>query len=124
MTEKKKYVDINNNETTMSKEMYYKQNEIKYVAFCLGYDLLNKMYSKSKANECDKVYSFSIYLATQFVESNYFENERKSTYDNLQEWLEDNMKIIQKEFSQYEKEGDLKNPIPEDCKKKNKERER
>lgn len=99
--EKTDYVEIKNGQVEMSVEMYRKENEVQYVCFCLGYDLLNDKLSRSETDECDRVYDFCDYLARKFVETDYYKNRWKSTYDNLKEWLEDNKEIIQSEYLYY-----------------------
>ena len=99
--EKTDYIKIENGQVELPQEKYQKESEISYIAFCLGYDLLNDKLSKSETNECDNVYDFCNYLAKQFIETDYYKNTRQSTYDSLQEWLEDNKEIIQSEYLYY-----------------------
>lgn len=73
------------------------ENEVNYIAFCLGYDLINEMLSKSETSECDINYDFCNYLANKFIKTDYYKNEKYSTYDNLREWLNDNQDIIKSE---------------------------
>lgn len=96
--ERTDYMRIENGQVQIPQEQYQKESEVNYIAFCLGYDLLNEMLSKSEANECDRIYDFCNYLANKFIETDYYKNERQSTYDNLREWLEDNKEIIQSEY--------------------------
>ena len=81
----------------MSNEKYQEQSEVSYIAFVLGYDLLNEMLTNSETKECDTNYDFCNYLANKFLETDYYKNERNSTYDNLREWIEDNTDIIKSE---------------------------
>lgn len=99
--EKTDYMKIENGQVQMSQEKYQKESEVNYIVFCLGYDLINEMLSKSEASECDTSYDFCDYLARKFIETDYYKNERKSTYDNLQEWISENKDIIKSEFLQY-----------------------
>ena len=99
--EQTNYIKMGNGLVEMSKEKYQQEKEINYIAFCLGYDLINNMLSESEVSECDLCYDFCDYLARKFIETNYYKNKLKSTYDNLQEWLDENKDIIKSEFLQY-----------------------
>lgn len=99
--DKTDYLKIENGQVQLPQEMYQKNNEISYIAFCLGYDLLNDKLSRSETSECDRVYDFCNYLAKKFIETDYYNDRWKSTYDNLREWLEDNKEIIQSEYLCY-----------------------
>ena len=99
--EKTDYMKIENGQVQMTQEKYQKESEVNYIVFCLGYDLINEMLSKSEVSECDTSYDFCDYLARTFIETDYYKNERKSTYDNLQEWINENKDIIKSEFLQY-----------------------
>ena len=44
---------------------------------------------------------FCNYLANKFIETDYYKNAWRSTYDSLSEWLEDNREIIQSEYLCY-----------------------
>lgn len=94
---KNDFVVIENNEVKIPRKIYQKENDIDYIKFCLGYDLLNGMLSKSETSECDISYDFCDYLARKFVKTDYYKNEFKSTYDNLQEWINNNKDIIKSE---------------------------
>lgn len=104
--EKISYTKIENGKVEIPQDKYIKDNDVNYIAFCLGYDLLNDRLSQAENNECDLVYDFCNYLANKFVETDYYKNEWKSTYDNLREWLEDNKEIIQSEYLCYFKLDD------------------
>ena len=99
--EKTDYIKIENGQVQLPQEKYQKESEISYIAFCLGYDLLNDKLSESEKNECDNVYDFCNYLANKFIETDYYKNAWRSTYDSLSEWLEDNREIIQSEYLCY-----------------------
>ncbi len=91
------YIADNNGVIEMSRGKYQEQNEVNYIAFVLGYDLLNEMLTNSETKECDTNYDFCNYLANKFLETDYYKNERNSTYDNLREWIEDKTDIIKSE---------------------------
>lgn len=78
-----------------------KENEINYIVFTLGYDLLNDMLSKSEYSETDISYDFCNYLAGIFIESTYYENEKYSTYENLKNWIEENEIIIKEQYKKW-----------------------
>lgn len=96
--DKTEYIQIKDEQVTMPKEMYQKENEVNYITFCLGYDVLNHTFNNSEVQECDQVYDFCDYLARKFIETDYYKNERRSTYEMLQEWVNDNKDIIQSEY--------------------------
>ena len=92
-------------------------SEIKYIAFVMGYDLLNDMLAKSTANECDRVYDFCNYLANKFIDTDYYKNEKYSTYEMLDSWINDNKDIIKSEylfFMEIENKVILKNGFRKD----------
>lgn len=98
---KEEYIKVESGKVEMPIELYRKENEIRYLCFCLEYDLLNDKLSKMKENECDVVYDFCEYLTRTFVKTEYYKDMSKSAYDNLKEWIEDNKDIIQSEYLYY-----------------------
>lgn len=122
--EKTDYIEIRHGQVEMSVEMYRKENEIPYLAFCLGYDLLNEKLRRLENRECDMVYEFCDYLARKFMATDSYKNKWNLSYDNLKEWFEDNKDMIQSEYLQYFKVEDKQISEPEQKTKKNKERER
>lgn len=95
--EKTNYVTMENGQVQMSNEKYQEQNEVSYISFVLGYDLLNEMLTNSEVKECDINYDFCNYLAEKFIATDYYKNEWQSTYDNLRDWIEDNTDTIKSE---------------------------
>lgn len=88
----------------MSRTKYQEENEIRYITFILGYDLMNEMLTKpdtAEPLECDIAYDFCDYLARKFIKTEYYKNMKYSTYEMLQEWLSDNQEIIQSEYLCY-----------------------
>ena len=95
--EKTNYVTMENGQVQMSNEKYQEQSDVSYIAFVLGYDLLNEMITNSEVKECDINYDFCNYLARKFIETDYYKDEWHSTYDNLRDWVEDNTDNIKSE---------------------------
>ena len=95
--ERTSYVTMENGKVQMSNEKYQEESEISYIAFVLGYDLLNEMITNSKVKECDINYDFCNYLAKKFIQTDYYKDEWHSTYDNLRDWIEDNTDNIKSE---------------------------
>lgn len=77
-----------------------KEDEINYIVFALGYDLLNDMLSKSEYSEIDISYDFCKYLANIFIESTYYENEENSIYENLRDWVEKYKDLFKNEYKE------------------------
>lgn len=90
----------------MSKENFDKQNETAYIAFVLGYDLLNKEISNSNNPECDLSYDICNEIASNFLESKEYKNSKYSTYEMLQEWLENNQDKV-KEYLEIDTPNNL-----------------
>lgn len=78
----------------MSKETYDKQNEVAYISFVLGYDLLNDKIRNSENPECDISYDICNALAEKFILSDEYHNLNHSTYEMLEEWLRNNPNLI------------------------------
>lgn len=88
-------------EVIISKEEYNEENEISYLNFVLGYDLLNNMLKQSDNPECDISYDFCDYLSRHFIKSDEYQNTNYSTYEMLQSWLDKNKCKIKKEYNKY-----------------------
>ena len=98
------YIADNNGVMEMSRGKYQEENEIHYIAFTLGYDLINEMLTRPDTAdplECDIAYDFCDYLARKFIKTDYYKNMQHSTYEMLQEWVNDNQEIIQSEYLCY-----------------------
>ena len=97
-------------EVIISKDEYNEENEISYLNFVLGYDLLNDMLKKSESPECDISYDFCDYLSRHFIRSKEYQNTNYSTYEMLQVWLDKNKEKIKKEYNKHitgEKDRDM-----------------
>ncbi len=98
------YIADNNGVMEMSRGKYQEENEIHYIAFTLGYDLINEILTRPDTAdplECDIAYDFCDYLARKFIKTDYYKNMQHSTYEMLQEWVNDNQEIIQSEYLCY-----------------------
>ena len=98
------YIADNNGVMEMSRGKYQEENEIHYIAFTLGYDLINEMLTRPDTAdplECDIAYDFCDYLARKFIKTDYYKDMKHSTYEMLQEWVNDNQEIIQSEYLCY-----------------------
>lgn len=76
------------------------ESEKTYITFVLGYDLLNDMIKKYDVLECDTNYDFCDYVANQFLDSEEYSNFNHSSYEMLQEWLNNNRERIEKEYKE------------------------
>lgn len=69
-----------------------------YIAFVLGYDLLQEKFMKYHDGEypceCDTCFDICLYLAEKFVESVEYATMDCSAYDALQAWLENYSEFI------------------------------
>jgi len=92
--------DIKSNIEEYINENYYSdisESERAYFAFVLGYDLLNRNLKKNLP-ECDLSYDFCNMLATKFLRSKEYKNEKYSGYEMLCEWIDKNRFDIKKEL--------------------------
>lgn len=92
---------FSNKKVIIPKDEYNEENEISYLNFVLGYDLLNDMLKQSNNPECDVSYDFCDYLSRQFIKSDEYQNTNYSTYEMLQSWLDKNKCKIKKEYNKY-----------------------
>lgn len=103
------YIADNDGVIEMSRGKYQEENEIHYIAFTLGYDLINEMLAKPDTAdplECDMAYDFCDYLARKFIKTDYYKDMRHSTYEMIQEWINENKEIIQSEYLCYSHKDD------------------
>lgn len=86
-------------------EFYYEnknyESEKAYFTFVLGYDLLNDMLSKSSTPENDVSYDFCNMIASQYLESPEYRNEKHSSYEMLVQWLNDNRDRVQQDYNEF-----------------------
>lgn len=73
------------------------QSEKAYFTFVLGYDLLNDMISKSSTPENDVSYDFCNMVAGEFLKSEEYKNEKYSSYEMLEKWVNDNKDFIKEQ---------------------------
>lgn len=81
------------------------QSEKAYLSFVLGYDFLQDMLKKSGTPECDINYDFCNYVSSKFLESEEYKNTRHSTYEMLEQWLNENKEQIKEDYSQFIEKG-------------------
>jgi len=71
-----------------------------YLAFVLGYDLLQKELSESHISECDLSFDYCLELVKSFKESEEYMDMSRSTYDGLRDWIDYNYEEIIKGMNQ------------------------
>lgn len=76
----------------------YDNDELQYITFVLGYDLLHDKFINSKYNTCDWVYDMCSSIARLFFRSEEYKNTKYSTYEMLEYWLRINEDMINKEY--------------------------
>ena len=81
------------------------QSEKAYLSFVLGYDFLQDMLKKSGTPECDINYDFCNYVSSKFLESEEYKNTRHSTYEMLEQWLNENEEQIKKDYIHFIEKG-------------------
>lgn len=86
---------------TLSKQQYEKESESHYLAFVLGYDLLNGMIQKYNTLECDVNYDFCNHIAQQFLQTEEYKNPRYSSYEMLSQWVNENKDKIEIEYKEF-----------------------
>lgn len=77
------------------------ESEKAYFSFVLGYDLLHDMIKKYDVFECDINYDFCNDIASQFLQTEEYQNPRYSSYEMLSGWVEDNKKEIESKYRSY-----------------------
>ena len=77
------------------------ESEKAYFTFVLGYDLLNDMLTKSSTPENDVSYDFCNMIADKFLKSDEYKNEKYSSYEMLESWVNDNKDFIRKEHNLF-----------------------
>ena len=87
------------NGVNMSLETYRKQSEINYFTFVVGYDILNTI-DKRDIIECDLLYDFANYVATDYVNSDFYKDLKYSAYEMFYKYL-DSKNGLQSIFDEY-----------------------
>ena len=77
------------------------ESEKAYFTFVLGYDLLNDMLTKSSTPENDISYDFCNMIAGEFLKSEEYKNEKYSSYEMLESWVNDNKDFIREQHSLF-----------------------
>lgn len=79
-----------------------------YLVFVLGYDLLHDKIMKCEDKTCDNVFNTMKRIVEMFNESKEAKNFRVSTYDALQQFLENQSFAIDMElFNQLDYKGGI-----------------
>ena len=82
------------------------ESEKSYITFVLGYDLLNDMIKRYDILECDTNYEFCNNLAEQFLNSKEYSNFSHSSYEMLEQYINNNKMSILKDYENFiEQEG-------------------
>ena len=76
-------------------------SEKAYFTFVLGYDLLNDMLTKSSTSENDISYDFCNTIAEQFLKSEEYRNEKYSSYEMLEYWVNNNKNYIKNQHDLF-----------------------
>lgn len=95
----KEYIDKETGTNTPNidvRETEIIDSEESYIAFVLGYDMLQDKLKNSNYPECDICYESCSSLAKQFLQSKEYKNVNHSTYEMLQEWLDNNPDLVKK----------------------------
>ena len=77
------------------------ESEKAYFTFVLGYDLLNNMLSKSSSPENDISYDFCDMIASEFLKSEEYKNEKYSAYEMLEHWVDKNRDYIKNSYKEF-----------------------
>ena len=77
------------------------ESEKAYFTFVLGYDLLNDMLTKSSTPENDISYDFCNMIAGEFLKSEEYKNEKYSSYEMLESWVNGNKDFIREQHSLF-----------------------
>lgn len=81
------------------------ESEKSYFTFVLGYDLLNDMLKKSSTPENDISYDFCNMVAEEFLKSEEYKNEKYSSYEMLESWINDNKNFIKNQHDLFVEES-------------------
>ena len=77
------------------------ESEKAYFTFVLGYDLLNDMLKKSSTPENDISYDFCNMIAEEFLKSEEYKNEKYSSYEILESWVNDSKNFIKNQHDLF-----------------------
>ena len=95
------YIELKDDKITIPKDKYDVEKEISYLNFVLGYDLLHDMLQKSDTPECDVSYDFCDYVSRHFIVSEEYRNEKYSTYEMLQTWINKNKDKLENKYKSF-----------------------
>ncbi len=91
---------IKDDKVIIKKEDFTEESEIQYLAFIIGYDLLNTMLKKDNSHECELNYNFCDRLSRKFIKSEEYQDTRYSTYEMLKKWLNTHKVKIKKTYKE------------------------
>lgn len=77
------------------------EKETAYYTFVIGYDLLQDEFKNSPCPECDLTYGFCEKIAKDFVNSDSYKYDNRSSYELLGEYIKKNRFQILKEYEQF-----------------------
>lgn len=95
------YFSVGEYQVNMSKDVFNRRNEQCYFAFALGYDLLYKMIREWQHLDCDSNFDFCYLVAGQFMDSEYYKNNKHSAYEMLCEYVKDNKEDITNSYINF-----------------------
>lgn len=75
--------------------------EISYYTFVIGYDLLQEDFKTSPYPECDLTYGFCEKVAKDFVNSDSYKYDNRSSYELLEKYINENRFQILKDYEKF-----------------------
>lgn len=75
--------------------------EISYYTFVIGYDFLQEDFKTSPYPECDLTYGFCEKVAKDFVNSNSYKYDNRSSYELLEKYINENRFQILKDYEKF-----------------------
>lgn len=75
--------------------------ELSYYTFVIGYDLLQEDFKTSPSPECDLTYGFCEKMAKNFVNSDSYKYDNRSSYELLEKYINENRFQILKDYEKF-----------------------
>lgn len=82
----------------------YKE-ELNYIVFILGYDILQDKFKNLESNECDTIYEACKEIAAVFMQSIEYYDMNVSMYEALTSWVNNHNETIKQIIKLKEQEG-------------------